>query len=110
MKNPLLNDMINACAKISTASHQMVMLTESVAMAIAAAIKVTLCHRCGQLSHFKSQCPHKALSSGVINNKKLAPETILCNRCGKPGYYAKQCKFCFHVNGQHLKDQGNCSL
>ena len=107
MKKPSLHDMINACAKIGTAPHQMAMLTESVSTVVAAAIKVTHhCYTCGQLGHLESQCPHRTLSSGAINNK-AAPGATLCNRCGKPGHYVKQCKSHFHDNGQPLKNQGN---
>lgn len=110
MKKPSLNDMINACAKIGTAQHQMAMLTESVTTAVAEVIKMTCnCYSCGQPGHFISQCPHRTLSSGAANNK-AAPGAVLCNRCGKPGHYVKQCKSHFQANGQPLKNQGNCRL
>lgn len=55
-ENPSPDEMINACTKVRSNSHNMSLLADSVA----AAVKLTpRCYRCGQQDHLKVNCPRK---------------------------------------------------
>lgn len=102
-RNPSLDEMMDACAHVGTASYKMAVLADC----LAAALRSCVCYGCGQLGHMKANCPHRYNSWGTRQKWRHVPVVGNCYRCGKPGHFAKQCKSKFHANGQPLSGQGN---
>lgn len=100
-ENPSLEDMINACAKVGTGSHNMDMLANTI---IAAVKQTPHCYRCGQ-GHVRANCPQQSTPQGTFQGQRGVNAN--CNRCGRVGHVTKECGSRFHVNGQFFKDQGN---
>lgn len=97
-----LNDMINACSKVGSHSHNMILLADSIAAAVRASPQY---YKCGQQGRLKMNCPCKSASMGTCQGQRNL--NINCNKCGKRGHLAKQCRSKFHANRHSLKDQGN---
>uniref|UniRef100_A0A8C8E6V1 CCHC-type domain-containing protein n=1 Tax=Otus sunia TaxID=257818 RepID=A0A8C8E6V1_9STRI len=99
--NPSFVEMIDACSKVGTATHQMETLAKTVAVAVRGDRP---CYGCGQTGHFKKNCSRKE----HVNNMPTA--NIFCARCKKTGHYSKDCRSKFNAQGQLLilcYNQGN---
>lgn len=65
-ENPSLEDMINACPKVVTGSHNMDMFANT----ITAAVKQTPhCYRCGQQGRVKVNWSHQSIPQGTFQRQ-----------------------------------------
>ncbi|KAF4791168.1 hypothetical protein TURU_133462 [Turdus rufiventris] len=101
-ENPSLEEMINACAKVGTASHNMEVLANSFAAAVIPRVQ---CFNCGQQGHVKANYPYKSTLQKKVQGQGNVNSP--CDRCGKYEHETKVCRSKYHINGQLLKYQGN---
>ncbi|XP_071658837.1 uncharacterized protein [Patagioenas fasciata] len=105
-RDPALEAMITACAKVGSVEHEMTAL--ATAMAVARVQEYT-CYGCGQNGHVRFACPHKGrqVLKGISKTGNVwGTDSLICFKCRKHGHFAKQCHSKFHSNGQPLQ-QGN---
>lgn len=95
-ENLSLNEMINACAKVGSQSHNAALLANSIVIAVKLALQ---CCKCGQQGHFRTNFPCKTGTPQVRGNAN-----IYCSQGGKHSHTARQCKCKVYTNRQSFKD------